>query len=274
MTNSSRKTTSKMDGKDSEMSFWDHLEALRGTLFRSVAAVGLLSIIFLCIPQQLFRVVLWPTQPDFILYRGLRLPFEMTLINVEVSAQFFVHLKVSILCGLVLAFPYIVYEIWKFISPALYEHEKKAVRTGFLMSSGLFYLGVAVGYFVVLPVCLMFFMNYTVSDAIQNTISLSSYMSLFVSMVFLIGLLFEFPTVILVLSSMGIVSRDTLKKYRKHAFIAVLLLAAFITPSDPFSMFVLAIPLYALYEFSILICKKDKPGSEPEEEKEEEEPAI
>jgi len=254
--------------KDNEMSFWDHLEALRGTLFRSVLAVGILSVVFLCIPKELFKVVLWPTQQDFILYSSLGLPFGMSLINVDISAQFFVHLKVSILCGLVLAFPYIVYEIWKFIAPALYEHEKGAVRGGFLLSSGLFYLGVAVGYFVVLPVCLMFFMNYTVSDAIANTISLNSYMSLFVSMVFLIGLLFEFPTVILVLSAMGIVTREHLRKYRKYAFVVVLILSAFITPSDPFSMFVLAIPLYGLYEFSILICKKETP--EPQEEEEEE----
>ena len=254
-----------MAGKDSEMSFWDHLEALRGTLFRSVAAIGLLSIVFLCIPKSLFKVVLWPTQPDFILYSSLGLPFDMTLINVDISAQFFVHLKVSILCGLILAFPYIVYEIWKFIAPALYDHERKAVRSGFLMSSGLFYLGVSVGYFVVLPVCLMFFMNYTVSDTITNTISLASYMSLFMSMVFLIGLLFEFPTVILVLSSMGIVTRAHLRKYRKYAFVVVLLLSAFITPSDPFSMFVLAVPLYGLYEFSILICRKETPDIEEEQ---------
>ena len=253
-----------MAEKDNEMSFWDHLEALRGTLFRSVAAIGLCSIIFLAIPQRLFQVVLWPTQPDFILYSSLGLPFEMTLINVEVSAQFFVHLKVAILCGLVVAFPYVIYEIWRFIAPALYEHEKKAVRAGFGMSSGLFYLGVAVGYVVVLPVCLMFFMNYTVSDTIANTISLSSYMSLFTSMVFLIGLLFEFPTVILVLSSMGVVHRAQLRNYRKYAFVVVLLLSAFITPSDPFSMFVLAIPLYGLYEFSIFICKKEAPATEEE----------
>ncbi|MBQ6953017.1 MAG: twin-arginine translocase subunit TatC [Bacteroidales bacterium] len=253
-----------MAEKDGEMSFWDHLEALRGTLFRSVAAIGLCSIIFLAIPQRLFQVVLWPTQPDFILYSSLGLPFEMTLINVEVSAQFFVHLKVAILCGLVVAFPYVIYEIWRFIAPALYEHEKKAVRAGFGMSSGLFYLGVAVGYFVVLPVCLMFFMNYTVSDTIANTISLSSYMSLFTSMVFLIGLLFEFPTVILVLSSMGVVHRAQLRNYRKYAFVVVLILSAFITPSDPFSMFVLAIPLYGLYEFSIFICKKEAPETEEE----------
>ena len=239
------------------MSFWDHLEALRGTLFRSVLAVFLLSLVFLFFPQQLFRAVLWPTTPDFILYRLLGWHFSMTLINVEVSAQFFVHLKVSLLCGLVLAFPYVVFEIWKFVAPALYDHERKAVKTAFGLSSGLFYLGVAVGYLVVLPVCLLFFMNYSVSDSIQNTISLGSYMSLFLSMVFLIGLLFEFPTVVLVLSSLGIVNRTKMKRLRKYAFVVMLVLSALITPSDPFSMLVLAIPLYGLFELSILLCKKE-----------------
>ncbi len=238
------------------MSFWDHVEELRGTLFRSVLAVCLLSVGFLCIPKTLFKAVLWPTQGDFFLYKLLGWNFGMELINVEVSAQFFMHLKVSVLCGLVLAFPYIIWEIWKFIAPALYQNEKKAVKKAFTLSSGLFYLGVAVGYCIVLPVCLLFFMNYTVSDAIANTITLGSYMSLFVSMVFLIGLLFEFPSVILVLSTLGIVNRNQLKGLRKYAAVVVLILSALITPSDPFSMFVLALPLYGLYEFSILLCKK------------------
>ena len=238
------------------MSFWDHLEALRGTLFRSVLSVALLSIIFLCFPKTLFKAVLWPTQADFPLYRLPGVDFSMSLINIELSAQFFVYLKVSVLCGAVLAFPYIIWEIWKFISPALYQNERKAVRGAFTLSSGLFYLGVAVGYFVVLPVCLMFFVNFSVSDTIVNTISLSSYMSLFTSMVFLMGLLFEFPTVIVVLSGLGVVDRSLLRKGRKYAIVATLLLAAIITPSDPFSMFVLAIPLYGLYELSIILCKK------------------
>ena len=244
-----------MAGKDAEMSFWDHVEVLRGTLFRSVLAVILLSLVFLFIPEYLFKAVLWPSQPDFILYSLLGLDFRMDLINTELSAQFFVHLKVSLLCGAVLGFPIVIWEIWKFIAPALYDHERKAVRTAFGLSSGLFYLGVAVGYFIVLPVCLMFFMHYTVSDAILNTITLNSYMSLFTSMVFLIGLLFEFPTVILVLSSLGVIHRKDLRQWRKYAFVVVLVLAALITPSDPLSMFVLAIPLYGLFELSILLCK-------------------
>lgn len=237
------------------MSFWDHLEVLRGTVFRSVLAVVALSVVFLFIPEQLFQAVLWPTTAGFPLYRMLHLDFKMQLVNIEVTAQFFVHLKMAVLCGVVLAFPYLVWEIWRFIAPALYENEKKAVRKAFSLSSGLFYLGVAVGYAVVLPVCLMFFMNYSVSETVQNTISLSSYISLFTSMVFLVGLLFEFPTVILILSTLGLVGKDTLRKYRKHAFVVILILAAFITPSDPVSMFVLAIPLYGLYVFSILICR-------------------
>lgn len=242
--------------KDKEMSFWDHIEELRGALFRSILAVVSVSLLFMCFPKPLFQAVLWPTRPDFILYRLPRVDFSMGLINIELSAQFFVYLKVSFLCGVVLAFPYIIWEIWKFIAPALYDDEKKPVRKAFLLSSGLFYLGVAVGYLIVLPVCLMFFVNFSVSDTIVNTISLGSYMSLFTSMVFLIGILFEFPTVILALSGLGIVDRSLLRKGRKYAIVLVLVLAALITPSDPFSMFVLAIPLYGLYEFSILLCKK------------------
>jgi len=237
------------------MSFWDHLDALRGTLFRSVLSIGALSVIFLCIPGPLFQAVLWPTQGDFPLYRLPGVDFSMSLINIELSAQFFTYMKVAVLCGAVLSFPYIIFELWKFIAPALYEHEKTAIKKAFWLSSGLFYLGVAVGYFVVLPVCLMFFVNFSVSDAIVNTISLSSYMSMFTSMVFLIGILFEFPTIILVLSTLDIVHRPQLRKGRRYAVVAVLLLAALITPSDPFSMFVLAIPLYGLYELSILLCK-------------------
>ena len=239
------------------MSFWDHLEVLRGTLFRSIAGIVLVSIVFLCIPERLFKFVLWPTTQDFVLYRWLGLDFGMSLINIEVSAQFFVHLKMSILMAVIISFPYIIYEIWKFIVPALYMNEKKAIRKAFGMSSFLFYLGVAVGYFIVLPVCLMFFMNYTVSDAVENTISLNSYISLFTSMVFLIGLLFEFPTVVLVLSNLGILTRKQLKGFRKQALVVIFILSALITPSDPFSMFVLSIPLYGLYELSILVCKKD-----------------
>ena len=246
-----------MERSGGEMSFWDHLEELRWTLLRSVIAVCVFCVAGLLFREPLFDVVLWPSKPDFIVYKWLGWNLNMSLINVEISAQFFTHLKAALAAGVVLASPYRVLEIWRFVAPALYDSEKKAVRTAFIMSSGFFYLGIVVGYFFVLPVCLQFFMNYSVSPEIANTITLSSYMSMFTSMSLLIGIVFEFPTVISVLSRLGVVGRSTLRKGRKYAFVAVLALAALITPSDPFSMLVLAAPLYLLYELSILLCRKD-----------------
>lgn len=256
----------KKPNNEKEMTFWDHLEELRGTIIRSALAVLLFSALGLIFKKILFDVIiLSPTRPDFIVYRLLGWDFGMDLINVEVSAQFFVHLKAALGVGLVLAFPYIIWEVWKFIRPALFDNEIKAVGGAFLMSSGLFYLGVFVGYFFVLPVCLQFFMNYTVSDAVSNTITLGSYMSMFISMVLLIGIVFEFPTVISVLSRMGLVTKEMLCKGRKYAIVVIMVLSAIITPSDPFSMIVLAIPLYLLYEASILSVHKNK-DTETEEE--------
>ena len=253
-------------GAEKEMSFWEHLDVLRGSLFRAIGAVCLCSVLGLVFREFLFDgIVLAPTRSDFIVYRLLGWAFSMELINVEISAQFFVHLKVSFAVGLIVAFPYVVWELWRFLAPALYEKEKKAVRAAFGMATGLFYLGVLVGYFIVLPVCLQFFMNYTVSDAVANTITIGSYMSMFFSMVLLIGVVFEFPTVVLVLNRLGVLDRSALRKGRRYAVIIVLVLSALITPSDPFSMFVLAIPLYFLYEFSILLCSKSAESPETNE---------
>ncbi|NLZ18730.1 MAG: twin-arginine translocase subunit TatC [Bacteroidales bacterium] len=245
------------------MSFWDHLDVLRGNLFRAMGAVCLCSVLGLSFKELLFDgVVLAPTRSDFIVYRLLGWSVSMDLINVEVSAQFFVHLKAAFAVGVIVAFPYVVWEVWRFLAPALYEREKKPVRMAFGMSTGLFYLGVLAGYFIVLPVCLQFFMNYTVSDTVANTITIGSYMSMFFSLVLLIGVVFEFPTVVLVLNRLGVLDRSMLRKGRRYAIVIVLVLAALITPADPFSMFVLAIPLYFLYEFSILLCSKSIAKSE------------
>lgn len=238
------------------MSFWDHLDVLRGTLIRSLVALVVACIPGLCLRTLLFDgIILAPTRPDFPVYRLLGWKMQMQLINVEVSAQFFVHLRCALIAGLVLAFPYIVFELWRFVAPALYAHEKKAVKKAFGLSSLLFYTGVLVGYFVVLPACLQFFMNYTVSDTVSNTITLGSYISLFGSMVLLIGIAFEFPVVILILSSLGVVSKAGLRKSRAYALIGIMALSALITPSDPVSMLVLTAPLYLLYEISILLCR-------------------
>ena len=237
------------------MSFWDHLDVLRGTLFRSALSVFLASIVMFCFKDFLFgKVILAPSRPDFFMYKILGGGVSMQLINTEVSAQFFVHLKVSFICGLVIAFPYIIYEIWKFIAPALYDNEMRSVRKAFLGSAMLFYAGVATGFCLIFPVTLSFFQGYTVSDAIANTITLNSYISMFSSMVILFGIVFEFPVLIAILSNMGIVTREMLTKYRKHAFVGVLIVAAVITPADPFSMLIAAAPLYLLYELSVIVC--------------------
>ena len=237
------------------MSFWDHLDVLRVTLFRSALSVLLVSIVMFCFKNFLFeKIVLAPSRPDFFLYKILGGNVSMQLINTEVSAQFFVHLKVSFICGFVIAFPYVIYEIWKFIAPALYDNEMRSVRKAFLGSALLFYAGVATGFCLIFPVTLSFFQGYTVSDTIANTITLNSYISMFSSMVILFGIVFEFPVLIAILSNMGIVTKDTLKKYRKYAFVGVLIVAAIITPADPFSMLIAAAPLYLLYELSVFVC--------------------
>ena len=241
------------------MSFWDHLEELRGSIIRSALYLCAFSCLGLCFKHLLFEgIILAPTRPDFCIYRLLGWDFGVNLINIDLSAQFFVHLRASLAAGLILSFPLIVWEIWKFVVPALYASEKKALRSAFMLSGVLFYVGVAVGYFLILPLCLQFFMNYTVSEAVVNTISLNSYMGMFTSLVLLDGVVFEFPTVVLALSRLGILDKATLRKGRRYAFVIILIFAAIITPADPVSMFVLAIPLYLLYEFSILLCSSRK----------------
>lgn len=248
-----------MSSKDNEMSFWDHLDDLRTTLVRSAIAVVLAFIVLFFFKSFIFDIIiLAPTRPDFYLYRFLGIDCSFKLINVEVTAQFITHMKITFIAALILTVPYIIYQFWKFVAPALYENEKKSIRSAFAFSSTLFYLGAATGYFIVLPLMVYFFAGYKVSDLVENTFTLSSYISLFASSVLLFGLVYQFPTIIKVLSSLGIITRKTLTTYRKHAIVGVVFLAAIITPTgDPFTLFVVSVPLYLLYEFSVLITKKE-----------------
>ncbi len=247
-----------------EMTFWDHLEELRSSLFRMLAVFGVAVVVLFFFKDFLFDdVILAPSKSDFFLYRLLGADFSLTLVNIEVAAQFMIHMKITFICALIVTFPYLVYEVWRFVAPALYEKEKKAVRGAFLFASVLFYIGVAVGYAIVFPLMLNFFSGYHVSPDIPNTFSLSSYISMFTSMVMTFGIVFEFPTVALALSSLGLLTRDVLKSFRRHAICAVLIIAAIITPSgDPFSLLVVSVPLYVLYEFSILICRNKEQSVE------------
>ncbi len=242
-----------------EMSFWDHLDELRGTIILALVAVGFFAVLVFCFKSLVFDgLLLAPARSDFFMYRMMGTEFTMNLVNLDISAQFFIHLRVAIVLGFVLAFPYVIYELWKFLAPALYPNEKTAVRKAFLFAGILFYIGIVVGYLLVLPFALNFFQSYSVSDSVANTISLNSYISMFMSLVLVFGIVFEFPAVIAALSQMGIVDRGDLRKGRKYALVAVLILAAIITPADPLSMVIAAAPLYLLYELSIIVCSKEK----------------
>lgn len=242
-----------------EMTFWDHLDALRASLFR-IALVLLVAAVGLFVFKDFLfdSVILAPSKEDFFLYRWIGADFSLSLVNIEVTAQFMIHMKMSFLCAIVITFPYLVFKVWQFIAPALYDNEKRKVRNAFLFASVLFYVGITVGYVLIFPLMLNFFADYQVSSDIPNTFSLSSYISLLTSMVLTFGIVFEFPTLVALLSALGILTKETMRKYRRHAICAVVILAAVITPSgDPFSLMVVAVPLYLLYEFSVFICKSD-----------------
>lgn len=244
--------------RSGEMTFWDHLEDLRGGIFRMLAVFGTVTVVLFFFKGFLFdNIVLAPSKTDFYLYRLIGADFSLSLVNIEVAAQFFVHMKVTFLVSLIFTFPYFIYEIWRFVGPALYSNEKNAVGGAFAFASVLFYVGVAVGYLLIFPLMLNFFAGYQVSPDVPNTFSLSSYISLLTSTVLTFGIVFEFPTIVAALSALGIVTKDTLRGFRRYALMVVVILAAVITPSgDPFSLMVVSVPLYLLYEFSILICKK------------------
>lgn len=240
------------------MTFWDHLDVLRKSIIRiAVALIGVTVVLFFFKDFLFGDVVLAPSESSFWLYRVLGLDFSLQLVNIEVAAQFMIHMKVTFVCALILTFPYIIYELWSFVAPALYENERKAIRGAFTFASALFYTGLAVGYMLIFPLMINFFAGYQVTPEVPNTFSLSSYISLFSSTVLIFGIVFQFPTLIAILSALGIVTREGLRQYRRHAVCAVVVLAALITPSgDPFSLLVVTVPLYVLYEFSIMICRK------------------
>jgi sec-independent protein translocase protein TatC len=242
------------------MTFWDHLDVLRKSVFRIAIVVLAAALGLFALKDFLFdEVILAPSHGDFFLYKWLGADFSLTLVNIEVTAQFMIHMKMAFLCAMVLTFPYIIFKIWQFIAPALYDDERKKVRNAFLFASVLFYVGITVGYVLIFPLMLNFFADYQVSDAVPNMFSLSSYISLLTSMVLTFGIVFEFPTLVALLSSLGVLKKEGMRRYRRHAICAVVVLAAVITPSgDPFSLEVVALPLYLLYEFSVFICKPEK----------------
>lgn len=240
-----------------EMTFWDHLDALRASLIKVIVAFLVVAIGLFPFKVFLFdNLILAPTKSDFWIYKLLGADFSLNLVNIELTTQFMIHMKMTLLCAAVLVFPYMVYQVWMFIAPALYSNEKNAIGKAFLLSSFLFYAGVVISYLIIIPLMLNFFSGYQVSGDVPNMFSLSSYISIFTSMALTFGIVFEFPILTILLSSLGLLHRASMKQYRRHAVCAIVVLAAVITPSgDPFSLAIVAVPLYLLYEFSVLICR-------------------
>jgi sec-independent protein translocase protein TatC len=246
------------------MTFWDHLEVFRGSALRIVGVLLVFMVgTFIVLKKYYGPFVLGPTTSDFFLYRlfpNFHGDFHVDIININVASQFLTHVSTSFWFALVLAFPYVIWEIWRFVSPALYHNEKRPVRFAFLFGTGMFYFGCAVGYCVVFPFTFRFLTEYQISADVVNQISLNSYMNNFLTLVFVMGLLFEMPLLIWVLSRIGIIDRSFLRKYRRHAIVFLVILAAIITPSgDPFTLTVVFAPLYLLYELGILLARKAQP---------------
>lgn len=263
------KKTNKNNATEKEMSFLDHLEELRWHLIRATLAVVILGIVAFIMKGFIFDTIIFgPKSPDFLTYRYLcnisrslgfeSFCFEEFPFNIQsrtMSGQFSAHLWTSITAGIVVAFPYILYEFWKFISPGLKEKERKTSQGFIFIASLLFFLGVLFGYYIVTPLSIHFLGTYQVSVEIDNHFDIDSYISLLRASVLASGLIFELPILIYILTRLGLVTPEILRKYRKFALILVLVLSAIITPPDVASQIIVAIPILILYEASIFISK-------------------
>ncbi len=252
------------------MSFLDHLEELRWRLIRSVLAIFIAAVVAFIFKDIIFdHIILAPKNPSFWTNRMFcelgeyfstpslcinQIPLE--IVSMQMAGQFNMHMWVSLISGLIIAFPYVFYEFWSFIAPALKSKERKYANGSVFFSSFLFLLGVVFGYFMIVPLTVHFLGSYSVSSEVINKINLSSYISTISSVVIASGVIFELPIVVFFLTKIGLITPDFMKKYRKHSIVVIFILAAIITPPDIFSQTLVAIPLLILYEVSILISKR------------------
>lgn len=252
------------------MSFLDHLEDLRWHLVRSILSIVVFAIIAFIFKDFIFsNIIIAPKTPDFFTNRtlcafgtwiGIKAlciniePFQ--LININMAGQFTTHIMVSMIIGLIFAFPYLVFEMWRFIGPALYDKERQFAKGAVFYISFLFILGVLFAYFIIIPLSVHFLGSYQVSAEVTNQINLLSYIQTVSAIALAAGILFELPVLIYFLTKVGLVTPEFLKKYRRHSLVIVLLLSAIITPPDVFSQILVAFPLMFLYEVGIRISKR------------------
>ena len=251
-------------------------------LFRIILVVVVLGGVIFCFKSETFTILLAPRNSNFVTFKwieyllnswGLGFHFseyDVPLISTELSAQFMTHITVSCLLAVLLASPYIVFELFRFVSPALYESEKKYSYLVAGVVYALFLLGLMMSYFVLFPISFQFLATYQVDSEIVNTITLDSYISTFITLTFMMGVAFQLPVFALVLGKMGFLDADMLRQYRAYAFVLIMVVAAIITPPDLFTLILVTIPIYGLYEVSILVLKKwgphDDEADSPESE--------
>ena len=257
--------------EDKEMSFLDHLEELRWHIIRSLIAIVAGGIVLFIFRKWYFKkVILGPAFNDFVAYKwfcdlshsiGAGETLCMTLPSFQIQAvafaeQFITTIKLCFIGGFVISFPFVFYEIWKFVAPGLYPKERAATKGVVFVCSALFLMGVLFGFFIVAPFAINFLMGFTASDTVANNPTLSSFVLYMVMFTLPAGLIFELPIVVYFLAKMGIVTPEAMRKYRRHSVIGILLLAAILTPPDVVTQFLIGIPLYILYEISILVAAR------------------
>ncbi len=264
---------------DKEMSFIDHLEELRWHLIRSLVAIAIFTVVAFIYKDFFFgKIVLGPTRLDFWTYRKLcelgqlldspALCFDklnFTLQSRKMAGQFLMHLTSSFVIGLIIAFPYVFWELWRFVRPGLYENERQVTTGVVLVVSILFLSGALFGYYILTPISVQFLANYTLDPSIINEFDIISYVSTMLTLVLGCALLFQLPILIYFLAKAGIVSAQSMKVYRRHAIVVIFVVAAIITPADVFSQIIVALPLILLYEISIFIAGFVKKKEERQE---------
>lgn len=257
------------------MSFLDHLEELRWHIIRSLVSVFFFAIIVFMFKDLVFdKIILAPKRESFITYKiicGISdffcfKPPNFRILPRELGEQFFTHIKVSIWLGIIISFPYIFWEMWRFIKPGLYKNEQQAARGVVFVCSTLFLLGVLFGYFIISPFAVSFLAGYNISPEVISSPTLASYVSSITMFTIPSGIIFELPIVVYFFSRIGLLSPEIMKKYRKHAIVIILLFAAVITPPDVVTQFLIGIPVLFLYELSISISRRAyKKYHQPEE---------
>jgi sec-independent protein translocase protein TatC len=259
-----------------DMTFWDHLEALRWVLLRSTIAALACTMLAFFNKELLTQIIFAPHESGFATYRAMcKLgsllhfaglcpdEFSVELLNTRLASPFFTHMTSSLYAGLLLSLPVVIVLLWRFVAPALYPRERRRGVPLICSCVGLFIAGVLLGYFIVFPLAFRFLGTYQFGEHVVNRIDLSSYMNIFYATLLSMGLVFEMPVLAYTLSRVGVVSKAMLKKYRRHAVVVILAIGAVITPtSDPFTLMLVSIPMYLLYELSIGIARSKKAAIE------------